>query len=95
MAGARYLRTQMSTPETPRPTSPPPPPPRKERALVSKSIAALALALLLAAFGVANDSDVPVDWLLGTTQTPLILVILVSAALGVVLGLFGAWRRSR
>ncbi|MEA2395251.1 MAG: hypothetical protein QOJ82_3142 [Solirubrobacteraceae bacterium] len=89
----------MSTPETPpappTSTSPPPPPPRKERALVSKSIAALAVALLLAAFGVSNDNNVPVDWLLGTTQTPLIVVILVSAALGVVLGLFGAWRRSR
>jgi uncharacterized integral membrane protein len=87
----------MSTPETPPapPSSTSPPPPRKERALVSKSIAALAVALLLAAFGVSNDNNVPVDWLLGTTQTPLIVVILVSAALGVVLGLFGAWRRSR
>jgi uncharacterized integral membrane protein len=81
----------VSTPETP----PPPSRPRKERALVSKSIAALAIALLLAAFGVSNDTDVPVDWLLGTTQTPLIVVILVSAALGVVMGLVGAWRRSR
>jgi uncharacterized integral membrane protein len=78
----------MSTPQ-------PEPRPTKERALASKTVAALAVALLLIAFGVANDRDVPVDWLVGTSQTPLIVVIGVSAGLGALLGVVAARRRWR
>ena len=41
------------------------------------------------AFGLSNRNDVPIDWLVGTTDTPLIIVILVSAGLGVILGAAG------
>jgi uncharacterized integral membrane protein len=82
----------MSTPET-RPGSQPPV--KKERALASKTIAALAVALLLIAFGVSNNSKVPVDWLVTTTQTPLILVILVSALLGLIIGLLAGRRLTK
>ena len=61
-------------------------PPPKERDLKSKTIAALAVAVLLIAFGLSNRNDVPIDWLVGTTKTPLIVVILVSAGLGVIIG---------
>jgi uncharacterized integral membrane protein len=61
-------------------------PARKERAIVPKTIAAVAIAFLLIAFGIANDSDVPVDYLVGTRESPLILVIGVSALLGAVIG---------
>jgi uncharacterized integral membrane protein len=67
----------------------------KERALASKTIAALAVAALLIAFGVSNDNDVPIDWLVGTTDTPLIVVILVSAVLGAILGAVTVRRRSK
>jgi uncharacterized integral membrane protein len=60
---------------------------RKERAFLSKSIAAIAIAFLLLAFGISNDSQVPVDYLIVTRHSPLILVIGVSAVLG---GIFGA-----
>ena len=63
-----------------------PDPPPKERDLRSKTIAAFAVALLLIAFGLSNRKDVPVDWLIGTSHTPLILVILVSAVLGAIVG---------
>jgi uncharacterized integral membrane protein len=63
------------------------PPARKERAFVSKSIAAIAVAFLLLAFGISNDNQVSVDYLVVTRNSPLILVIGVSAVLG---GLFGA-----
>ena len=46
--------------------------PPKERALVPKTIAALAVAFLLIAFGLSNRNDVPINWLVGTTDTPLI-----------------------
>jgi uncharacterized integral membrane protein len=70
-----------------------PDPPPKERDLKSKTIAALAVAVLLIAFGLSNRNDVPIDWLVGTTDTPLIIVIVVSAALGAIIG--GAAVRGR
>ncbi len=69
--------------------------PPKERALVPKTIAALAVAFLLIAFGLSNRNDVPINWLVGTTSTPLILVILVSAVLGAILGAAAVRGRSK
>jgi uncharacterized integral membrane protein len=63
-----------------------PGPPPKERDLKSKTIAAVAVAVLLIAFGLSNRNDVAINWLVGTTDTPLIIVIVVSAALGAILG---------
>lgn len=66
----------MSTPEGP----------SKREVVTAKTVAAVAVAALLIAFGLSNRNDVPIDWLVGTTDTPLIVVILVSAALGAILG---------
>src|SRR4029450_5408751 len=60
-----------------------PDPPPKKRDLTSKTIAAVAVAILLLAFGLSNRDDVSIDWLVGTGDAPLIIVILVSAGLGV------------
>ena len=70
-----------------------PDPPPKARDLKSKTIAAVAVAVLLIAFGLSNRNDVPIDWLVGTTDTPLIIVIVVSAVLGAIIG--GATVRGR
>ena len=70
-----------------------PDPAPKQRDLKSKTIAALAVAVLLIAFGLSNRNDVAINWLVGTTDTPLIIVIVVSAALGAILG--GAAVRGR
>ena len=78
----------MSTPD-------PPPKARKERDLRSKTIAALAVAILLIAFGLSNRRDVAINWLVGTTATPLIVVIVVSAALGAILGAAAVRGRSK
>ena len=69
--------------------------PPKQRDLTSKTIAALAVAVLLIAFGLSNRYDVPIDWLVGTTDTPLIVVIVVSAALGAILGGLAVRGRSK
>ena len=61
-------------------------PARKERALASKTIAAVAVAFLLIAFGISNDNKVPVDFLVVTRESSLILVIGVSALLGAIIG---------
>ena len=55
------MSRKMSTPD----------PPPKQRDLTSKTIAALAVAILLIAFGLSNRDDVSIDWLVGTTDTPL------------------------
>ena len=57
-------------------------PAKKERALVPKTIAATAVAFVLIAFGVSNNDKVPVDYLVFTRDSPLILVIAVSATGG-------------
>jgi uncharacterized integral membrane protein len=49
-----------------------PDPAPKRRDLRSKTIAAVAVGILLIAFGLSNRNDVPIDWLVGTTDTPLI-----------------------
>jgi uncharacterized integral membrane protein len=72
-----------------------PDPPPKERDLKSKTIAAVAVAILLIAFGLSNRNDVAINWLVGTTDTPLIIVIVVSAALGAILGGAAVRGRSR
>jgi uncharacterized integral membrane protein len=70
-------------------------PVRKERAVVSKTIAAVAVAFLLIAFGISNDDRVPVDYLVLTRDSPLILVIGVSALLGAIIGGLIVRRRAR
>jgi uncharacterized integral membrane protein len=72
-----------------------PPEVRKERALASKTIAAVAVAALLVAFGVANSDKVKINWLIFSTRTSLILVIAVSALLGALIGGLVVWRRKR
>ena len=72
-----------------------PDPPPKERDLKSKTIAAFAVAILLIAFGLSNRNDVAINWLVGTTDTPLIIVIVVSAVLGAILGAAAVRGRSK
>ena len=58
-----------------------------------RQIAGLALAGLGVAFAVANFDEVEVNWLLGTWETPLIVVIAVSMVIGGGLGYLAARRR--
>lgn len=59
-------------------------------------IFALIFALLVAIFAVVNVEAVPVNYVFGITEIPLILVILGSALVGgLVVGLFGMIRQYR
>jgi uncharacterized integral membrane protein len=53
-----------------------------------------ALGILLTLFAVLNLDEVEVNWLLGTWSTPLIVVVIVSALIGVALDRI-VQRRSR
>lgn len=56
-------------------------------------IAGFALAVLIAAFAVANRQTVDVSWnpLRGPLHAPLFLVVLIALAFGFLLGAFMVW----
>jgi uncharacterized integral membrane protein len=58
-----------------------------------RRLAALVLAGLGIAFAAVNLDEVDVDWVLGTSETPLIVVIAVSMVLGAGLGFLVSRRR--
>jgi uncharacterized integral membrane protein len=59
---------------------------RRARLYVWSAIAVILVGLLIA-WVVANRETVEVDWLVGTTDAALALVIFVAAALGWILGI--------
>jgi uncharacterized integral membrane protein len=58
-----------------------------------RQVAALALAGVGGVFAALNLDEVDVNWLLGTWQTPLIVVIALSMIIGAGLGYLAARRR--
>ena len=70
---------------------------RRKRSNAEQTRLALALVIgaLLAVFAVLNTGKVEVNWILGTAQTPLILVIAVNLALGIAGGYLLARRGAR
>jgi uncharacterized integral membrane protein len=58
-----------------------------------RQIAALALAGAGVAFAAVNLDEVEVNWLLGSWDTPLIIVIALSMVIGAGLGFLVARRR--
>jgi lipopolysaccharide assembly protein A len=56
---------------------------------------ALAVGALVAIFAVLNLDEVDVNWIVGTWSTPLIVVIVLSLALGAGAGYFVGRRRAR
>ena len=59
-----------------------------------RQIAGLALAAFGAAFAALNVDEVEVNWILGTWETPLIVVIALSMVIGAALGYLVARRRT-
>ena len=54
-----------------------------------------AIGLIIVVFAVINRHEVKVNWLLGTWETPLIVVIAVSFLAGAAIGAFASRRRYR
>jgi uncharacterized integral membrane protein len=67
--------------------------PARGRREQARTIAALGLGGLGAAFAVLNVDEVDVNWILGTWSTPLIIVIAVSLLIGAALGFLVGRRR--
>jgi uncharacterized integral membrane protein len=56
------------------------------RNISGKTILLGVLAVVLVVFAVLNTDDAKVNWILGTWETSLIVVILLSGAIGFALG---------
>lgn len=67
--------------------------PARGRREQARTIAAVGLGGLAAAFAVLNVDEVEVNWILGTWSTPLIIVIALSILLGAALGFLLGRRR--
>jgi uncharacterized integral membrane protein len=59
-----------------------------------RQIAVVGLAGLGGVFAVLNLDEVEVNWIIGTFDTPLIVVIAVSVLIGAALGYVAARRRT-
>jgi len=67
--------------------------PERRRRRQARLVVGLALAGLGVAFAVLNLDEVEVNWIVGTWDTPLIIVIAISVLVGAVLGFLAARRR--
>jgi uncharacterized integral membrane protein len=79
----------MSTTPTPTPTTTRPRAKKRGSLLARENrrlLYGLIIGALVAVFAVLNRDDVEVNWILGTAQTPLIVVIAVSFLLGALAG---------
>jgi len=85
----------ISTPTDTRKSSSGTPPRSGSRRDRSRLIAAAILGGLAVVFAVINRHEVKVNWLLGTWETPLIVVIGVSFLAGAAIGAFASRRRYR
>jgi uncharacterized integral membrane protein len=63
------------------------------RRISAKTIALGVLAAVLVLFALLNTDEVSVDWILGSWQTPLIVVILLSGVIGFAMGWLVRGRR--
>jgi uncharacterized integral membrane protein len=67
--------------------------PERSRRRQARLVAGVVLAGLGVAFAVINLDEVEVNWIVGTWDTPLIIVIAISVLVGAALGYLAARRR--
>ena len=68
---------------------------RRSRREVARTSALVVLAVLVTLFAVLNTEKVKVDWIFGSGEAPLIIVIVVSLLVGVILTHFAERRGSK
>ena len=68
---------------------------KRSRREVARTSALVVLAVLVTLFAVLNTDKVKVDWIFGSGEAPLIIVIVVSLLVGVILTHFAERRGSK
>jgi uncharacterized integral membrane protein len=73
--------------------------PAEERREVARAVVIVGVLVIAVVFAVLNLDSVRVDWIVGSSHAPLIIVIAISMLAGLVIGWlgqrFGASRRRR
>ncbi len=64
---------------------PGPPKPKRPRREQARTAGMVVLAVVITLFAVLNLESVKVNWIFGTGEVPLIIVIVVSVLFGIVL----------
>jgi uncharacterized integral membrane protein len=67
---------------------------KRSRNESARLVAVATVSALVALFAVLNLDEVEVNWIIGTFDTPLIVVIAVSVLVGAALGYVAARRRT-
>jgi uncharacterized integral membrane protein len=67
---------------------------KRSRRESARLVVVAAVSALAALFAVLNLDEVEVNWIIGTFDTPLIVVIAVSVLIGAALGYVAARRRT-
>jgi uncharacterized integral membrane protein len=75
--------------------APGPPQHKRSRREVARTTGFVVLAVLITLFAVLNVESVEVNWIFGSGQAPLIIVILISLLVGIVLTYLVDRRTSR
>jgi uncharacterized integral membrane protein len=83
----------MASTQTPK--APQGPGERRSRREVARTSALVVLAILATLFAVLNVDTVKVNWIFGTDEAPLIIVIVVSLLVGVILTHFAERRGAK
>jgi uncharacterized integral membrane protein len=63
--------------------------PARSRTESARTIGLLGIGAIVVVFAIVNLDDVKVDWIVTSSSTPLIVVIVLSFVLGLVTGLIG------
>jgi uncharacterized integral membrane protein len=66
----------------------PPPAPESRSALSLQAILTIVVLVVIIALLLANTRTVEVSWVFGSTRQPLVWIVLVTAILGWLLGIF-------
>jgi uncharacterized integral membrane protein len=70
-------------------------PAKRSRRETMRAVVLVVLAVFITLFAVLNVKKVEVNWIFGTTRTPLIIVIVASLVVGILLTHFAEMRNRR
>lgn len=70
-------------------------PAKRSRRETARAVVLVVLAVFITLFAVLNVKKVEVNWIFGTTRTPLIIVIVASLVVGILLTHFAEMRNRR
>jgi uncharacterized integral membrane protein len=71
------------------PVRPEPTAPERDRRETARTVFGIAVLVVAVVFAVVNLDSVKVDWIVGSSHAPLIIVIAISVIVGLVLGRLG------